>query len=478
MIKTWFAKIQVSNEKRTKNNVETKKPKKVSQQGICVLAFGVKLIVSRHYGGNMRRQIRLRVHAFLALLGMPCAFFSISNVSAQTVTLATHYPPENVAVLEPCFAQYQQETSVEIVHQQIPYGDYLQTILTARLGGQAPDIYHVYSIWAAQLVDNGLLAPPPNDILGFVEENYVPSTVNAVTIDDQVWGVPTEVSNYLLVYNKNIFAEAGITAPPKTWDELLEIAAATTKRDAQGRATQIGYADYYPSVAGVVHRFLTHLYSKGVDLFSEDFTETNLNSPEALEALQERVELFRAGSADLNVDSDAFDSGDVAMTIQASWQEGTFREVFGDAFEETVGVSAIPNGDNWRSLQYAFFYGVDANSDVQNEAWAFIEWLNSQASAQQEGGPSCMGEMLVDLGALTANEGDVGAAQDELGDFFTAPFADALERSITEPNVIQASEIETILQTYLLQAYRGDLEPEAALTQADEEITAILAEFY
>ena len=397
---------------------------------------------------------------------------------AQTVTMATHYPAENVAVLEPCFAQYREETGVEVVHQQIPYGDYLQTILTARLGGQSPDIYHVYSIWAAQLVDNGLLALPPEEVLGFVTDNYVSSTVDAITIDDQTWGVPTEVANYLLVYNKQIFAEAGIDAPPATWDELLEIAAATTERDAQGRATQIGYADYYPSVAGVVHRYLTSLYSKGVDLFNEDFTATNLGSPEALEALQERVALFEAGSADLSVDSDAFVAGDVAMTIQASWQEGEYREVFGDAFEDTVGIASIPMGDDWRSLQYAFFYGVDANSDVQDESWAFIEWLNSQASAQAEGGPSCMGEMLVGLGALTANNADIEAADADLGDFFTAPFSEALERSITEPNVIQASEIETILQTYLVQAYGGDLEPEAALAQADEEITAILAEFY
>ena len=397
---------------------------------------------------------------------------------AQTVTMATHYPAENVAVLEPCFAQYRDETGVEVVHQQIPYGDYLQTILTARLGGQSPDIYHVYSIWAAQLVDNGLLAVPPEEVLGFVTDNYVGSTVDAITIDDQTWGVPTEVANYLLIYNKQIFAEAGIDAPPATWDELLEIAAATTERDAQGRATQIGYADYYPSVAGVVHRYLTSLYSKGVDLFNEDFTATNLGTPEALEALEERVALFEAGSADLSVDSDAFVAGDVAMTIQASWQEGEYREVFGDAFEDTVGIASIPMGDDWRSLQYAFFYGVDANSDVQDESWAFIEWLNSQASAQSEGGPSCMGEMLVGLGALTANNADIEAADADLGDFFTAPFSEALERSITEPNVIQASEIETILQTYLVQAYGGDLEPEAALAQADEEITAILAEFY
>lgn len=412
---------------------------------------------------------------FSLLLGTLAAFSC--SAAAQTITIATHYAPENIAVLEPCFAAYKDLTGITVEHQQIPYGDYLSTILTARLGGQSPDIYHVYSIWAAQLVDNGVLGTPPQETLDFVNDSYVASTVGAVTIDDQVWGIPTEVSNYLLVYNKKLLAEAGYDAPPTTWEELVEIAKATTKKDAQGRMTQAGFA-FGETMATTVHPFLTLLYSKGIDLFTEDFTGTNLTSPEAVETLQQEVDLFKEGVADPSVVLEDFQSGSVALSIQPVWIEGTYREVFGDAFEDTVGISQIPAGPDWRSLQYAFFYAVDANSDVADESWAFLQWLDSQESAQEAGGPSCMGQMLIDLGALTANNADITASQDQLGDFFTKPFADALERSISEPNVIQAAEIEAVLQTYIEQAWRGQLEPEAALTQADEEITAILSEFY
>lgn len=363
---------------------------------------------------------------------------------------------------------------MQIVHQQIPYGDYLQTILTARIGGQTPDILHVYSIWAAQLVHNGILAAPPEETLAFIRDNYVANTVDAVTIQGQVWGIPTEVSNYLLVYNKRLLQEAGYDAPPSTWDELLEIAEATTERDAQGRLTRAGFA-FGPTVANVVHPYLTLLYSKGVDLFTEDFSATNLTTPEAIEALEQQVRLFEAGVADFSLPVAEFQAGDVAMTIQAVWTKGGHREAFGEAFEETVGVAPIPMGDAWRSLQYAFFYGVDAGSPNQDEAWRFLEWLNT---AQEAGETSCMGAMLVDLGALTANTTDIEAAQDELGDAFSAPFVEALARSVTEPNVIQAAEIQAILQTYIERAWRGELSPEAALTQADQEISTILAEFY
>ena len=76
---------------------------------------------------------------------------------------------------------------------RLPTADYLQTVLTSRLGGQSPDIYHVYSIWGAQLVENGILATPPENVVEFVQNNYIDNTVDAASIQGQLWGVPTEV---------------------------------------------------------------------------------------------------------------------------------------------------------------------------------------------------------------------------------------------------------------------------------------------
>jgi multiple sugar transport system substrate-binding protein len=402
-------------------------------------------------------------------------FILCSFSFAQTrITLAAHYSPEEAASLIPCFEQYEAETGVGIDYQQIAYGDYLQTVLTSRLSGQAPDIYHLYSIWGAQMIENEVLAVPPQEVIDFVTGNYIQTTADAVTISDQLWGIPTEVSNYLLVYNKKLLAEAGFDAPPSTWDELVEMAAAMTKRNEQGNIIQAGYA-FGPEVAPTVHPFLTLLYSRGVNLFNEDFTATNLTSPEAIEVLTDQVRLFQEGITDRSIEVWDFPSGTVSMITMAPWYKATLEETFGDEFANTVGVAPIPAGEEWRSLQYAFFFGVDAQGENQEAAWQFLTWLNT---AQNEGEVSCMGNMLLELGALTGNNNDIAAAGDRLTDEFTKPFVDALERSITEPNVVQASEIETILKNYIDLAWAGDLSPEEALAAADKEITSILQEFY
>lgn len=397
-----------------------------------------------------------------------------STSSAQEITIAMHYGQAQQDILEPCFAAYEaQNPGVNIVYQQLSYSDYLQTVLTSRIGGQAPDIYHLYNIWGAQLVENDVLATPPQAVLDFIDNTYVGSTVNAVTIRDQVWGVPTEVSNYLLVYNRQLLEAAGV-AVPTTWNEVVEAAAAITERNDQGNITTMGYA-FGPSVANVVHPFLTLLYSQGVEMFTEDYSATNLTSETAVAVLEQQVRLFEEGITDRSIEVWDFPSGSVGMMTMAPWYEQTLREGFGDAFEDIVGVTQIPGGDDWRSLQYAFFFGVDANSPNQEVAWDVITWLNTQ---QDEGTLSCVGQMLVELGALTSHQGDIAAAQDALGDSYSAPFIEALDRSITEPTVVQAAEIERILQTYIEQAWAGELEPAEALRQADREISSILAEFY
>jgi multiple sugar transport system substrate-binding protein len=415
-----------------------------------------------------------RIHVTFFGSAFVTVLLSLSGSFAQTVTIAAHYSPEEAAPLEPCFAAYEAENpGIDIVYQQIAYADYLQTVITSRIGGQAPDIYHLYNIWGPQMIENSVLAAPPEEVVNWVKENYIGATVDTVTINDQVWGIPTEVSNYMLVYNKKLLAEAGFEAPPATWEELVTMAEAITNRNEEGNIIQAGYA-YGPSTANVVHPFLIMLYSSGVNPFEDDFSGTNFTSPEAIDVLTKQVELFQKGITDRSVEIWNFPSGTVAMMFMAPWYEATLRETFGEEFENTVGVAPIPMGETWRSMQYAFFYGVDANSDVQEEAWQFLQWLNTG----QDGNISCMGEMLMNLGALTANNNDIAAAQDSLGDFYTKPFVDALERSSSEPNVMQASEIQTVLQNYVEQAWAGELTPEEALTQADQEITDILSEFY
>ena len=392
------------------------------------------------------------------------------------ITVAMHYNQEQAAPLIACFERYAEETGQAVEFQQISYRDYLQTVLTSRLGGQAPDVYHLYSIWGAQMADNGVLAEPPAEVAEFVNEQYAAGTVEAASIDGTLYGVPTEVSVYMLVSNMELLREAGYDAPPSTWEELKEIAGAVTTRNDQGRVETAGFA-FADSGAGSVHPFYALLFSRGADVYADGFSEANLDSPEAVAALEDMASLVSEDITDKSVDGFDFPAGGIGMIVMANWMESSIREGFGDRFDEAVQVSPIPAGDDWKTLQYAFFMGVDSDSPRQEAAWDLVQYVNSERSAA-DGGPSCMGETLAGLGALTANAADNAAM--EAPDAFTAPFQAALDedRAVSQPNVMQAAEIEGMMAQTIDTVLAGDAGAEEALGDLDGRVEDVLFEFY
>jgi multiple sugar transport system substrate-binding protein len=414
--------------------------------------------------------------SLLCALVATTALTTAAYAQQKTITVATHYNQEDMVPILACFDQYMAENpGITIVNQQVSYADFLQTIVTSRVGGTSPDIYNIYSIWAPQLVRANALAVPPADIVDWVKAGYAEGTVGAATIGGQLYGIPTELSVFQLVYNKKMLAEAGYDKPPATWAELEEMGAKIVQKNDQGVITRAGYA-FGPTVSNAVHPFYALMYANGVAPFNDDYTATNLTSDVAVKVLTDMVELFNKGITSVGNEVKDFPAGGSAMAIMANWQEGNLKAAIPDDFDNTIGVAPIPHdaGTPGGTMLYSFMWSVDASSKVQPEAWALLKWLNEP----RDGGLSCTGEMLNQLGALTGSAADTEAMGDALKDAFSTPYVEAVASGLakTQPNNVQESEIERILRRYIEQAWAGQVTPADALAQADAEIQAILEE--
>jgi multiple sugar transport system substrate-binding protein len=393
---------------------------------------------------------------------------------AKTIQIATHYNETQMGPLLECFAAYEAANpGIKIEFQQAAYGDFLQTILTSRVGGTSPDIYNIYSVWAPQLADAGTLDEPSDEMKDWIRANYGAGSVGAATINGTLWGIPTELSVYQLFYNKKMLAEAGFDAPPATWAELKDIAAAITTKNDQGVIERAGYV-YGPSVANAVHVYYSQMYAAGVAPYSDDFRTTNFTTPESIEIIRRQGELFSEGITSNTNITDDFAGGSAAMMIAANWNKAELQSVYGDEFEATVGIAPIPNdGGEPGTMLYSFLWAVDSTSDAKEESWALLKWLNE---AQGDAALSCTGEMLNDLGALSGNLADLSGM--DTSDSFTAPFVAAIESGAakSQPNIWAASENDRTLRGYIEQVWAGNMTAEEAMAAADAEVTAILAE--
>lgn len=404
-----------------------------------------------------------------------------SLVSAQDVTLTilTHWGEEIHAENQAKMYGYcADQTGVAYELRTVPFNDLLTTIVTGRTAGTNPDIYHLYNLWLPDFTgESGLLSTPPQAMVDEIIANSPAGVVEGVTANGQVWGYPTEVNTYLLLWNKRLFEEAGYTAAPQTWDELKEIAAAITKVDDTGAITQAGYGVLTGWDSGVVHPWSAYLLSNGGSYMNEDATATAFNSPEGLEALQLYADLLENGGMDMSVAGWDFPNGKVGMTVMANWWRATLIASEAVDYETEVGVAPVPvgpSGDTSMTLSYNWLWSVDATSQQQEKAWEFVQCLNTDRG---DGTGSPSGEFLVkSLGAIPSLLFDQEAYSEDLGDFFLTAFVESTNFAKPEPVVAGGQEVKTYLQAEIEAVLSGLTDPESALMAAADSGDAVLAE--
>ncbi|WP_448522087.1 ABC transporter substrate-binding protein [Pseudothermotoga sp.] len=417
-----------------------------------------------------------------------CVLLSFSALAKTKLIFAVHWSDyqvegvkdENGNVKVKGLRQYVEEyqklnPDVEIEIQSVPFDEYLKRILISHTAGVISDIYVLYSLWGVQLVDSGILDQVPKDIADKVKTSFVRAAVDGATIDKAIWGVPVEVANYALVYNKKLLREAGFNEPPKTWDELVAMAPKLTKRNPDGTVAQYGFAFLAGWDSAVVHPYLALLYSNGGKPFKDDFTECLLTSKEAIEALEAELKLFKNGATDPAASVWTFPTGKVAMMIMAPWYETALKLGFKDEYEATVGVAPMPYLKKPATTGYTWFIAVDNASKNKKAAWDFIRWM----TLQDAGGFTRMGELMgKNIGSIPPNKQDIAFFKAELNDLYTSVFVKELENTYQEPNVAQGQEIKTILMREIVEAWNGRKTAEQALSDAKKQIDKILEEFY
>jgi len=119
--------------------------------------------------------------------------------------------------------------------------DYL---LTSFQGGQAPDIFHEDSVMCYEYGHIGYAASLNDYLSEEILEDIPQNSWDGVSDSDgSIYGIPFLQETQVIFYNKELFAEAGLTVPEDgmiTWDQLRDFAQQLTKRDADGNATTWG----------------------------------------------------------------------------------------------------------------------------------------------------------------------------------------------------------------------------------------------
>jgi multiple sugar transport system substrate-binding protein len=280
--------------------------------------------------------------------------------------------------------------------------DPMQQMSTFCAGGKCPDVLMAWELTYAGLAERGVLADL-NTMLardpGFAAQlkaDSVPDLYDTFAFGGGQYALPEQWSGNFLFYNKRLFAEAGVPAPPDRWDqpwsftEFLTSATALTRRDGSGQATQWGFVDTW------VPYYSAGLFgmNNGTPWCSPRTNPTHLNFDD--DAFIEGVQFYadlavthrvapRAADVQSISTMDLFSSGRAAMALGGHWRYQTFSRADGLDFDITV-LPAGPNGHGAKSNIGTTGLAIAASSTRKQQAWEFVKFATGPIGQALIGG--------------------------------------------------------------------------------------------
>lgn len=276
---------------------------------------------------------------------------------------------------------------------KLPDDNYYTTLKSRLSSGECPDIILTQPMYAGAnacytLADAGYLAPL-ND-LKWAEKM---SDLSAVTYDDNIVTCTAGVSILGVYYNKDMFAECGITEEPKTWDEFLDDCA--TLKDNGYQPIVMGDKDMYVMQFGLYQIACNEVYAENPDYDDQLRTgDTHFTDEGTWDKVLEMYdELYENGYIDasqsLGIGASqaiqSFIDGNAAMTIDGSFNApALMAEGAAGAFERGYFPIPAESGDTYTATCLSAGYSIYSGSKYIDECKELLDyWFDGESDIWQ-----------------------------------------------------------------------------------------------
>ncbi|MEU9493066.1 sugar ABC transporter substrate-binding protein [Streptomyces sp. NPDC048215] len=314
-----------------------------------------------------------------------------SNESPKTLTYwASNQGPSIEAdkkILTPELKKFEKETGIKVKLEVVPWADLLNRILAATTSGQGPDVLNIGNTWSASLQSTGALLPWDDENFEAIggRDRFIDSAVaSAGKEGEPPAAVPLYSLSYALYYNKKMFADAGITAPPATWDQLVEDGRKLSKDGKWGLGAEGS------NLSNNIHQTFVLGQQHGADFFDEQ-GKADFTSDGAVAAVKQYVDfmakdkIIAPGNAEYaqNQSLTDFAKGRTAMVL---WQAAATTFAAQGMKPENWGVAPVPvpagapgAGKQTNSMVAGINMAVFRNTRNIDGAKKFVRFMTSDA---------------------------------------------------------------------------------------------------
>jgi multiple sugar transport system substrate-binding protein len=434
----------------------------------------------------MRRLAAVTVVLLLALVAGACGGGGSSEATSSgeasgNITFWTGFTDRELGVMKDVVADFEQAHPK--IHVKVVGGISDDKIVAAIRGGNAPDVAHSFDAgaFAGAYCGNGAWI----DLADYMErddisEDLFPAVTQKYSkFEGTRCSLPMLADAYGLYYNKDMFAKAGLSGPPKTVSELMDYAKKLTVRNADGSLEVVGldpFDGFYENVAA-------HWAPQwGVDWTDESGKSILSTTPGWAEMLQWQKELidwygydnlvrFQAKAGDEFSPQQAFERGKLAMNLDGEWRVAF---IAAEHPELNYGTAPFPVADDQPDL-YGSGYtsgsiiGIPKTSDNKDAAWELLKYLGTDTGALVK---MANGIRNVPTTSEALKSPDI--KPDENFNIFLSIFANPNTR--TTPVTVVGSANQDLADAFAAKYQAGKVDDlQAGLANLDKAIDAQLA---
>jgi len=256
------------------------------------------------------------------------------------------------------------QDKIEVQPVALPFATLANTVFTQMGGGAGPDLVRFDQIDFYAAVAAKRILPFEGEI---TEADYKFTAPDKyLKVDGKRYGIPFEISNYVLLYNKSIVKDG---KAPATFDQFLETAKAATGNGVFGfayRATMAERPGFWQDLCNFVFGFGGR--------WSDDAGNLTINSPKVVEGVTAYKKMYDLGATPKGTDAATyrrmFWENKLAMEVDNGGVAGIFYQQAPD-----LPLAAAPSPFPTRAQGLILApLTVNANTKNKEAAFTFVKW--------------------------------------------------------------------------------------------------------
>lgn len=371
-------------------------------------------------------------------------------------------------------AYHEKHPNVTIDVQTINWDEYWTKLEASANSNSLPDVFWMHTNEFSRYADAGLLADMTDlykeDEVDYFNKHFAKGLVDNVTYEGKVYGVPKDYDTIALMYNKDIFDQAGVKYPDSTWTwETLKEAADTIHK----KTGNFGFLAPLDDQQG----YYNLIYQAGGYLINEDKTASGFNEEGTKKGISEWISWQldhdfspkQAAFAE-NDFKEIFMSGKAGMCFIGSWMMSSF---FNDYKDINWDLAILPKCDNpvkgeGRATIYnGLSYAAPAKGKNVEIAKDFIKFMGSEEGMKIASKSGC---------AIPAYEGTEDEWFKQYSGKNVKVFVEMMEYGVQFPYTKSKAEWGDKVTSDILEIYNGKSTVEEVCNELQTFVDGCIAE--